>query len=418
MAAAVALSERGYRVTVYESAKRLGGRARAVVYKNATLDNGQHLLIGAYRETLRLIEMVGVPSACLWRLPLTWHIAGGFSFRAANAVAPWHLLLGLLRSSGWSMALRAECIRFLAYWRRKRFALEHDMTVVELLRKHRQSASVVRELWEPLCVAALNTRPEHASARVFLNTLRDTLGADASASQLILPRCDLSALFPEPAATYVHARGGRIVLGEPVLRIDQARSTFLLATKSGFHAHACVVLATHPSRVVGLVGHMQCMSHLVERIKALTYEPIVTVYLQYAQAPRLPFPMIGFADACTQWLFDRGAIGAQPGLLAAVMSARGRHQHYAHRDLAQRVHAEIASVFSSIEPPQWTQVIEEKRATMACLPHLERPDQRTPIPGLVIAGDYTLSDYPATLESAVRSGLRCADLACEHLGSP
>ena len=416
MAAAVALSERGCRVAVYESAKRLGGRARAVAYKNGTLDNGQHLLIGAYRDTLHLIETVGVPSERLWRMPLTWHIAGGISFRAADASAPWHVLCGMLRSTGWSMALRVECIRFIAYWRRKQYALGHDITVGELLRTHRQSAPVVRELWEPLCVAALNTRPEHASARVFLHILRDTLGAHASASQMILPRCDLSALFPEPAAAYVRARGGRIMLGEPVLGVDQEGGTFRLATKSGLHAHACVVLASHPSRVVGLVGHMPRMAHVVEQIKALTYEPIVTVYLQYARAPVMPFPMIGFTDACTQWLFDRGAISAQKGLLAAVISARGRHQRYAHRDLAQHVHAEIASAFPAIDPPLWTQVVEEKRATIACVPNLERPDQRAPIPGLFIAGDYTRSDYPATLESAVQSGLRCAALVCEQVG--
>jgi hypothetical protein len=148
----------------------------------------------------------------------------------------------------------------------------------------------------------------------------------------------------------------------------------------------------------------------------MTYEPIVTVYLQYARSPHMPFPMVGLVDAHTQWLFDRGAIGGRPGLIAAVISAHKRHQRLSHVELAQRVHDEIATALGLNDPPQWTQVVEEKRATIACVPHLERPDQRTPIPGLLLAGDYTQSHYPATLEAAVRSGLRCAQLACEHLG--
>ena len=181
--------------------------------------------------------------------------------------------------------------------------------------------------------------------------------------------------------------------------------------------HRAVIVASHPSRAARLVGHLPSMAHVLERLKPLTYEPIVTVYLQYARAPCMGFPMIGFVDACTQWLFDRGAISGHEGLLAAVISASGRHQSHTHRTLAQQVHAEIAAAFPCVGSPQWTQVIEEKRATFACVPDLERPDQRTPIPGLFLAGDYTRSDYPATLEAAVQSGLRCADLAGEYLAA-
>jgi squalene-associated FAD-dependent desaturase len=415
MAAAVALAERGVAVTVYEGARRLGGRARSLVLKDSVLDNGQHLLIGAYRDTLRLIDMVGIPSERLWRLPFTWRIDRQFCFHAASLPAPWHLALGLLRSSGLSIAARIDCMRFLANCRRENFALRHDLPVIQLLREHRQTAEIIRLLWAPLCVAALNTPIEAASAQVFLNVLRDTLGAERSASEMILPRCDLSGLFPEPAAEYVRARAGRILLGESVLRIEAASDGFSLTAASGQTRHAAVVIATHPSRVNALVGHMQPMVPIVDQITAMTYEPIVTVYLRYSQSPRLPAPMVGLADACTQWLFDRQAISAQSGLIAAVISARGRHQTFTHQELAQQVHKEIAAAFACVEPPQWTQVIEEKRATFACVPNLARPDQQTPVPGLFLAGDYTRSLYPATLEAAVRSGLRCAVLVNEHL---
>jgi squalene-associated FAD-dependent desaturase len=415
MASAVALAERGIGVTVYEAARRLGGRARAIALEQAILDNGQHLLIGAYHETLRLVEAIGVPTSRLLRLPLQWSVGRQFSFRTANLPAPWHLLIGLIRSTGISISSRVACIRFLAHCRRENFALRHDMTVTQMLYKHRQNASLVRLLWEPLCVAALNTPIEQASARVFLTVLRDSLGADKHATDLILPRCDLSAMFPEPAAEYVRIRGGRVHLGETVLRIDTDSSAFSLSTSSGRARHCAVVLASHPSRVAHLARHLPGMDGSIRQITALTYEPIVTIYLCYDKSPHLPFPMTGLTDGHTQWVFDRQAIAAQPGLIAAVISARGRHQALSNDALAQQVHEEIAAAFPPLAPPLWTRVIEEKRATFAAVPNLERPDQRTPIPGLFLAGDYTRGDYPATLEAAVRSGLRCAELASEHV---
>ncbi len=415
MASAVALAERGIRVTVYEAARRLGGRARAIAHKQAILDNGQHLLIGAYHETLRLVEAIGVPTSRLLRLPLQWSVGRQFSFRTANLPAPWHLLIGLIRSKGISISSRVACIRFLAHCRRENFALKHDMTVTQMLYEHGQDASLVRLLWEPLCVAALNTPIEQASARIFLTVLRDSLGADKHATDLILPRCDLSAMFPEPAAEYVRDRGGHVHLGVTVLRIDSVSSAFSLSTSVGRTRHCAVVLASHPRRVAQLTGHLLDMNDPIRQITALTYEPIVTVYLRYDKSPHLPFLMTGLMNGHTQWVFDRQAIAAQPGLIAAVISARGRHQALSNDALAQRVHEEIAAAFPPLEPPLWTRVIEEKRATFAAVPNVERPDQRTPVPGLFLAGDYTRGDYPATLEAAVRSGLRCAELVSEHV---
>lgn len=416
MAAAVALAARGIAVTVYESAQRLGGRARAVAIDGRVLDNGQHLLIGAFRDTLRLIETVGSPPASLWRLPFTWHIVPRITLRAAGVPAPWHLLLGLARCAGWSIAERSACLRFLVRCRRERYSLPQDTSVARLLAEERQPSHLVRTLWEPLCVAALNTRIEDASARVFLNVLRDTLSAERGASDMILPRCDLGALFPEPAAAFVCARGGQVLRGTPVSRIDAGNGAITAATGAGERRHAALVLACDPSRAARLAGRLRGMETAVRQIEALRYERIVTVYLQYARAPRLPFAMAGLANGSAQWLFDRGAISAQPGLLAAVISARSRERHLSHRALADHVHAEIVAAFGSMEAPQWTRVIEEKRATFACVPDLERPDQSTPVRGLFLAGDYTASDYPATLEAAVRSGLRCAALAGEYLG--
>src|SRR5687767_9145384 len=201
MAAAVTLAERGVTVTVCEGAPELGGRARRVTINEVALDNGLHILLGAYGETLRLVRLVGVdPARALTRFPLQWHIHRRFSLKAPALPAPLHLAAALLGARGAPWGERFKAARFMRAMRERNFALERDVTVGELLASHAQGPVFVRYLWAPLCVAALNTPPSRASAQVFLNVLRDGLSAQRSASDLMLARTDLSSLFPDPAA--------------------------------------------------------------------------------------------------------------------------------------------------------------------------------------------------------------------------
>jgi hydroxysqualene dehydroxylase len=415
MAAALALARRGIRVTVYEAARQLGGRARRVVRNEHALDNGQHILIGAYRETLALIAAVCRHADPFVRLPLKWTVLPEFSMRAARLPAPWHLAVGLLRAKGLSPAARIACVQFMAWAQRARFRLGSDTNVAELLRSHGQHASAIRYLWEPLCVAALNTPLMQASGQVFLNVLRDGLASERSASDLILPRIDLGALFPEPAADHVRACGGEVRLGMAVTRIDSDPDGFRLHSAQESMRHRCLIVATQPARLPGLLGHIERLAVEVASIAAMTYQPIVTIYAQYAAAPARSEPMLGLSGGAAQWLFDRGAISGQHGMLAAVISARARNELTSHDALARCVLAEIAVVHPDLGPAQWFQVIEEKRATFACTPGLQRAHAITAVPRLFIAGDYTEPDYPATIEAAVRSGLRCAEAAQKAL---
>ena len=201
MAAAVELAAHGTEVTVFEAARQLGGRARRVDHQDTALDNGLHILIGAYRETLRLIHLVNpAHESALLRRPLEWNIHGEFHLAAPKLPAPLHLLAALLCASGLDFGERLAAVRFLAALRRNRFTLERDISVEALLKQYEQSEKLSRVLWRPLCVAALNTPPAIASARIFLNVLRDSLNGARGDSDLVLARVDLSALFPEPAA--------------------------------------------------------------------------------------------------------------------------------------------------------------------------------------------------------------------------
>lgn len=409
LAAAVTLTEQRIPVTLFESAAQLGGRARRVEFNGLALDNGQHILLGAYHETLRLLDQVGVAvgDAC-YAPPLTLHVEPGFRLQAAHLPAPWHLAAGLLRSRGVALRDKFAAMRFLSALKRAQFRVAPDLTLANLLAQHRQSTTLNGYLWHPLCLAALNTPPLSASAQVFVNVLRDAFFGTRDDSRLLLPRVDLGGLFPDAAARYLQARAGTLCLNRRIQRVDAEAEGFTLHHEEGAESFSHVICAVPPFRVASLLGHLAPLQAPIEQIGALRYQPIYTVYLQYDTALRLPFPMLGLTQTISQWVFDRGALSHQPGLMAVVISAEGAHEKLSHTELAEQVTDELRQALGLPSPPQWTQVIAEKRATFACTPNMQRPQNKTPLPGLWLAGDYTASDYPATLEAAVRSGIDSA----------
>jgi squalene-associated FAD-dependent desaturase len=415
LAAAVELADAGVRVTVYEASRTLGGRARRVDYNGVALDNGLHILIGAYREALRLIDKVkpGRGSGLL-RRPLDLHVLGKFRLRAPPLPAPLHLAAGLLWSQGLTLAQRLRAAHFMTQLRAASFTLDRDTSVDALLTRFKQSPPLRRYLWEPLCISALNTPPAEASAQVFLNVLRDSLNGSREDSELLLPAENLGALFPEPAARFIAAAGGKVVDGCPVQSVNREGDELAVISQQGLERFSDVICALPPSRAPEVLDGMPELAAVLETVSRLRHEPIYSVYLQYPHTVRLPQAMLGLEGGRAQWLFDRGQLCAQHGLIGVVISARGLHQDLDHDTLAAEVHAELQGALPGLPSPQWSRVIAEKRATFACVVGVERPAQRTPVPGLYLAGDYTASPYPATLEAAVRSGIACARMILEN----
>ena len=441
MAAAVSLAERGIPVTVFESARQLGGRARGLRFPNPSLrveqhthpsiqlspeggmsdrslpgdslmlDNGQHLLLGCYRETLRLIELVGGDTGQdFLRLPLQLDLHKHLALRAPRLPAPLHLLAALLGARGLPFSGRLRAARFMLAMRGMDFRLPHDMAVTELLAQHLQPAGLTEKLWEPLCIAALNTPIHKASAQVLLNVLRDALNRSRADSDLLLPRIDFTALFPQRAAAYVERHGGKVFTSCGVEAVVPKESGIELITAQGSQSYSHAICAAPPGIAARLLRPLPALAGTVRQIEALEQQPIYTVYLQYPPQVQLPHAMLGLHRRFSQWLFDKGRIAGQHGLLAAVISAEGMHQELSREELAQKVVGELHEQFGIADAPQWVKVIAEKRATFCCAPNLQRPPQQTAQPGLLLAGDYTAGDYPATLEGAVLSGLRCAAL--------
>jgi hydroxysqualene dehydroxylase len=414
------------------------------MHNDTQLDNGQHLMLGCYRHTLRLIEQVGgnIEQDFL-RLPLQLDLHGEFSLKTPRLPAPLHLLMALLNAQGLSFSARLHAARFMLELRRANFKLPspaggggaggegNDMTVTELLAQYGQDADLVQKLWEPLCIAALNTPIHKASAQVLLNVLRDALNQSRADSDMLLPRINFTALFSQRAANYVEQHGGKVFTSCGVeaitpknngIELRLAASPSRLDTSSvrpevskgesdeSLQRFSHVICAAPPVVAAKLLRPIAALAETVAQIDNLEHQPIYTVYLQYPAHVTLSHPMLGLHLSYSQWLFDKGRISGQHGLLAAVISAEGIHQELSQEELAQKVIAELSAEFGIAEQPAWFKVIAEKRATFCCSPNLHRPSQQTPLPRLLLAGDYTAGDYPATLEGAVMSGLKCADV--------
>ncbi len=330
-------------------------------------------------------------------MPLELRFADGFHLRAPRLPYPLNLLSALLRAKGLDLAQSFSALRFMAsLWVRK-FRIAPDRSVARLLDDHKQSGLLRTHVWEPMCVSALNTPVEHASAQVFVNVLRDGLTGARETSDLLIARTDLGRLFPDPAAEYVKAHGGLIELGVPVRRIAHVPGGFRLNDTQMF---PCVVIACGPHQAGLLLVQLPELSDALSRISAFSYEPIVTCYLQYPESVSLPVPMLGFSGGIVQWVFDRGRLGGPKGLLAAVISASGAHEDLPKEALVSRIETELITNLP-------------RRSTRHGVIFTRAPSKRWITSAafrLMLAGDYVASDYPGTLEAAVRSGIAAATL--------
>lgn len=421
LSAAVALIEQGVQVTLFEASSQLGGRARTVAVENNSLmhllDNGQHILLGAYHETLSLLKKVGViEHQALLRLPLqinmqTAFANSAFMLKSANYLpAPLNLLLGLLISKGLNFKERMAAIKLMYKLKSSQYQLPKDLPLAQFLLHEDQSETLIAMLWEPLCLAALNTPVEIASTRIFLNVLKDSFSGKKSNSDLLLPRHDLSQIISHPVANYIRSQGSTIKLNKRIRSLTESSGGFNLETRDGSHFFSHVIVAVSPARVEKLVGTLPKMKRVLDQTQAYAFQPIYTIYLQYPQDIQLPHVISGLTGMTGQWVFDRGLLCGQKGLIAVIISAEGLHQKMNQDDLALNVAQELHHAYPALTKPLWHKVIAEKRATFSCTTYLARPTNKTAQPNLYLAGDYTYADYPATIEGAVRSGIKCAKL--------
>ncbi|MEO6407599.1 MAG: hydroxysqualene dehydroxylase HpnE [Burkholderiaceae bacterium] len=407
IAAAVQATSLGHAVDLFEMAPQLGGRARSFEVDGVEIDNGQHIAIGAYAQTLALMRRVGAdPVQAFLRMPLRLVDANGVGLRLRPGPPALAFTAAVLAHRGWSTRDKLALLGATTRWALQGFRCDAGHTVDTLC--VRLSANVRDELIAPLCVAALNTASHEASAGVFLRVLREALFGGRGASDLLLPRLPLSRVLADPAAAWLRNAGATIHPGCRVLRLEPQAHGWLI---DGVEVDAAVLATSSPeaARLTQPVA-----AEWARKAASLEHEPIVTVYARCAGA-RLSEPMLRLParprPAPAQFVFDRGQLGGPTGLLAFVISGAREWVARGNDSLWLAIQAQAARCLNACGEGrlELLKIVTEHRATFRCLPGLVRPGQAI-APDLVAAADFVEGPYPATLEGAVRSGADAIDL--------
>ncbi|CAM4059251.1 hydroxysqualene dehydroxylase HpnE [Kerstersia similis] len=438
LTAALALRDAGLaRVTVFEAGQGPGGRARRIEHPGfpAGLDNGQHILLGAYHDTQALITRLrrDAPERPLVRYPLHLEsLDGSFKLRAPpHLPAPLHMLLALAGARGLSLAARWQAVRLMLTLQRWRWQVPADWSVEQLLKRLRQGPALRQRLWHPLCLAAMNTPVHAASAALFVRVLRDGLAGSRQASDLLFPACDLGALWPDAAVQQLDWRPGVPIRNIHALasgwRIGPDMPAGSATATPEDDTYDAVILAVPPPQAARLLQGLPDApgaGALLQALHAFEFEAIATLNLRLAAAWRLPFPMMQLDDQHGlqpgHWIFDRAMLTGRSecgeisivGSVAGPYLARGRDALAQAMDAQWRAQWQARTARAVTQPPPpdtcARALIVEKRATFAARPGLFRPGATSPWPRLYLAGDWTDTGYPGVLEGAVRSGQEAA----------
>jgi hydroxysqualene dehydroxylase len=420
-AAALTLARAGAHVTVLEAAKIAGGRARRVEKDDRAFDNGQHLLLGAYTRSLDMIhslhgarmgEVIDQSSLALIAAPGN---ATQVAVRAGNLPAPLHLLVAMLTAKGLSLA---EKLRVCAWCAKTLYGTfdksqSATMTVADLIRDQPRVAKLW--LWETLCIAALNTPAERASARVFVEVLRRAFLGSKQASEMVVPRIDLSGLLPEPALAEVARLGGDVRLGSAVISVEALEGKVKISTRNGEEFFDQVVIATGPQHIERLFASSPHVSGVYAQLFNFSYEPITTLHYEFlAGVDPDSSPMLMLDGEPGQWLFTHRLAN---GRVRASVVISAYHRNESAEDLLRDGIAQLRRSYA-LPSPAWQQLVTEKRATYSCTPQQSELLKTLPksIGSIHFAGDWCVPELPATLESAVIAGENAAQAVLQAMG--
>jgi squalene-associated FAD-dependent desaturase len=427
LSAATALAEGGARVLVLDARPQLGGRATAFVDRvtGELVDNGQHVLFGCYRDTLRFLQRIGAEGN-VWRqptlsIPYLDRLGRRSVLRCPPVPSPLHLLAAILDWDAMPWADRLSAFRLampLRAARRElartgRVTVDPDSTVSEWLRDCRQSPRLVSWLWEPLAIAALNQHPEEAAAAPFVRVLAEMFGPDSDAAAILLPTRPLHLMYAEPAREYIERRGGEVRTHAPARITADERRVTGVEVRGERVAAPLVVSAVPWFAIRGLFAEEEPppVATMVAAAAAMIAKPIVTVNLWYDRQI-MDEPFVALPGRAMQWVFDkRLAFGGEASHLSLVASGAetivGRHA----TDLVARAAQEVQEALPGAAHAALVRgtVVREKRATFSLAPgQPARPGTETALGGLFLAGDWIDTGLPGTIESAVVSGHRAA----------
>jgi len=424
--AAVRLAQAGKRVVLVEEAPRLGGRASSFLDRDTgeRVDNGQHALFGCYTATYDFLGRVGAAQLAPLQKTLTLSMArhGRLSTLACPRLpAPWHLLAGLMTWNAISLKDRVTALRLGGLLRRiaKRGAAQAaadvrpDITVTEWLSRHGQSQALCDWLWRPLAIAALNQSPDVAAAGPFVRVLGELFAPDPKAAAIGLPSVPLDELYAEPTRRFLESSGGQVLVKTRATVALEATQAVAGARIDGRMIAAPVVVSAVSWRSFARIWDETPPSSLAAvaaNAAAMADSPIVTVNLwcapEYSSA--LPSTFAGFVDGPMHWVFDKSRIFSEAsGHLSIVSSGAEAILRLGNAELTALATEQLSREIPAMRGLQVRRsvVVREPRATFSLAPGgPPRPGPRTQLEGFFLAGDWTNTGLPGTIEGAVRSG--------------
>ena len=433
LGAAIHATDMGHQVTVLEASRHWGGRARSLdMHDNGhPLDNGQHILIGAYTTALSLMERLGLDlQDVFYRQPLDLRFADGSGLHvphwAQGLGASLGLVAAVLQAPEWSWPDKWQFLSTTAQWRRQGFTCRPKVTVAQLTAK--LPAIARQQLIEPLCLAALNTPPKIASGQVFLTVLRDALLGKGhkpfKPSDLLLPRVDLGQLLPQAATAWLNAHGAQLHTAHRVLGVERIDDSWQVQTSQSTFSADRVVLACPSHDAARLVENIN--PQWAAQAQQLEHSAIGTVYVRGRPSRQWPHPMVALqshpTQAPAQFAFNRSRLYER-----AIAEVEETETHplrpieVASAPLPPlQIWALVASASTlsakqlqatcmwqareqlGLSDLQAVSTVVEKRATFSCTSNLKRPTHHIAM-GLFAAADYVENPYPATLEGALRN---------------
>jgi squalene-associated FAD-dependent desaturase len=435
LSAAVRLTQHGARVLVLEARSRLGGRATAFADRETgeLVDNGQHVLLGCYRETLAFLAEIGAAANVRVepRLSVSMIDRRGRLSRLECPVLPppLHLLAGVFEWDALGWADRLSLLQMAGPIKRARRELEPgssviasspDETVDAWLRRNGQTDRIREMLWEPLAVAATNQPMNQAAAPPFARVLAEMFGADSKAAAIVLPTRPLHLMYAEPARQYIESRGGAVVTGAPAkMTIGHGGNHPVEVFALGERWRPEVAISAVPWFAIGdlVSGATASLDTVLARASAMASSPIVTVNVWFDEdvLADVHEPFVGLPGRSMQWVFDkRAAFGGDASHLSLVSSGASPLMTLSNGELIQKAHEELLDAIPRVRSARLLRatVVREPRATFSLAPgQPARPPSATPVRGFYLAGDWIDTGLPATIESAVRAGHQAADRA-------
>lgn len=440
LSAAVRLTRKGARVLVLEARSRLGGRATAFPDRETgeLVDNGQHILMGCYTETFGFLRDIGAPDNVRLdpQLAVTMIDRQGRRTRLScpSLPAPLHLVAGLLEWDALSWSDRIGMLGMAAPLKNARRELQGaavraaspDETVENWLIRNGQTPRLRELLWDPLAIAALNQMPQQAAAPPFARILAEMFSDDPRAAAIALPTKPLHLMYAEPAREFIERHGGAVRTGATAKMILTPDGGAVAGVRAGNETWTT-------SRVISSVPWFAladvfdeappALHGVIDRAARMDSSPIVTVNLWFDRRV-LDLPFVGLPGRAMQWVFDKGQIvahlraegapvGGQASHLSLVSSGAAEILTETNEALIHRAHEELLDALPDVRAARLVRatVVREPRATFSLAPgQPARPPTETGLRGLLLAGDWTDTGLPATIEGAVRSGNRAADL--------